>query len=156
MQNGSPSYRKARPDDAQAIADFQVRMAFETEGGLKLNPPTVIQGVQAVFVAPERGQYFVAELEGLVIASLLITYEWSDWRNGQVWWVHSVYVEPAHRDKKVFRGLYCHIQALVQADPYLRGLRLYVEKTNELAQKVYNKIGMNGEHYHLFEWMKTF
>ncbi len=82
--------------------------------------------------------------------------EWSDWRNGTVWWIHSVYVEPSLRGRGTYSGLYRHVQALVTQDESLRGLRLYVDRRNASAQKVYSKLGMSDEHYQLFEWMKTF
>jgi GNAT superfamily N-acetyltransferase len=82
--------------------------------------------------------------------------EWSDWRNGEVWWIHSVFIEPAYRGKGVFSKFYAYVKALVETDPKVRGLRLYVDKTNKSAQAIYGKLGMNGEHYNMFEWMKTF
>ena len=86
----------------------------------------------------------------------MITYEWSDWRNGNVWWIQSVYVVPEFRGQRVYAGLYEHVQALVEADDALRGIRLYVDRRNVAAQQVYTRLGMNGEHYQVFEWMKTF
>lgn len=148
-------YRLATPHDASVIVDFQLAMALETEG-FQLDRPTCEKGVRGVFEVPSRGTYYVAESAGQVIASTLIIPEWSDWRNGEVWWIHSVYVRPEFRGQGVFGGLYRHIQVEVQKRPSLRGLRLYVEKKNEVAQKVYRALGMSDEHYHLFEWMKTF
>lgn len=149
-------YREATGPDHQTIVQFQMEMAFETEG-YNLDLPTVQKGVQAVFDDPSKGKYFVAEsADQKVCASLLIVKEWSDWRNGEVWWIHSVYVVPELRGAKVFSGLYNHVKKTVEADPNLRGLRLYVEKKNLKAQKVYEKLGMTSDHYHLYEWMKTF
>ena len=140
--------------DAEVIADYQVRMALETEN-LKLDPLTVNLGVQAVFDSPEKGKYFVAEDNGTVVGCLLTIPEWSDWRNGTVLWIHSVYVLPEYRSKGVFKMLYQNLVDLVNSpDNDLRGLRLYVDKTNQAAQQVYEKLGMNGEHYHLYEWLK--
>jgi ribosomal protein S18 acetylase RimI-like enzyme len=147
---------KIRPGllfDIQTIADFQVKMAFETEN-MKLDPPTVIKGVTAVLDDPSKGKYWLAELNGVVVGSLLTIPEWSDWRNGTVLWIHSVYVPPEHRKLGIFKKLYTHLKTMVETSPELRGLRLYVDKTNVPAQKVYEALGMNGEHYHLFEWMK--
>jgi GNAT superfamily N-acetyltransferase len=147
---------KIRPGllfDIQTIADFQVKMAFETEN-MKLDPPTVIKGVTAVLDDPSKGKYWLAELNGKVVGSLLTIPEWSDWRNGTVLWIHSVYVPPENRKFGVFKKLYSHLKTMVETSPELRGLRLYVDKTNQPAQKVYEALGMNGEHYHLFEWMK--
>jgi ribosomal protein S18 acetylase RimI-like enzyme len=86
---------------------------------------------------------------------LLITYEWSDWRDGVVWWIQSVYVRPDARQKGVYAGLYQHIKELVGNDPEVSGIRLYVDRRNTGAQQVYARLGMNGEHYQVFEWMKS-
>ena len=144
-------YRDARREDAAAIVDFQQAMARETEE-VDLDRETVTRGVQAVFDDVSRGRYFVADADGDVIASLLITYEWSDWRNGVVWWIQSVYVRPEYRGRGVYGGLYEHVK---QAAPVsVRGIRLYVDRRNARAQEVYRRLGMNGEHYLVFEWMK--
>ncbi len=148
-------YRQATPDDVSVIVDFQLAMALETEE-LELDRVVCSAGVQAVFDDPSRGRYFLAQSEGTVVASLMITYEWSDWRNGNVWWIQSVYVRPSFRGQRVYAGLYEHIQRLVQADDGIRGIRLYVDRRNVSAQTVYTRLGMNGEHYQVFEWMKTF
>jgi GNAT superfamily N-acetyltransferase len=148
-------YREGTPADVSVIVDFQVAMARETEE-LDLDREICTRGVQGVFDDPSRGRYFLAESEGTVIASLMITYEWSDWRNGNVWWIQSVYVRPSFRGQRVYAGLYEHVQRLVQADDGIRGIRLYVDRRNVPAQSVYTKLGMNGEHYQVFEWMKTF
>src|SRR5437879_3200742 len=118
-------YRKGGPADVAAIVDFQVAMARETEE-LDLDREICTRGVQGVFDQPARGRYFLAERNGVVIASLMITYEWSDWRNGNVWWIQSVYVRPDFRGQRVYAGLYEHVKRLVEADESLRGIRLYV------------------------------
>lgn len=141
--------------DIDTIADFQVKMAFETENGLKLDPPTVQKGVGAVIDDPSKGKYWLAEIDGKVVGSLLTIPEWSDWRNGTVLWIHSVYVVPEYRKHGVYKSLYAHLKKMVEDSHDLRGLRLYVDKTNATAQKVYEALGMNGEHYHLYEWMKS-
>jgi GNAT superfamily N-acetyltransferase len=141
------------PNDAEAIIDFQLAMAQETED-VSLDRVIVARGVHAVFAHPSHGSYFVAEADGEVIASLLITFEWSDWRNGVVWWIQSVYVRPAHRGQGVYARLYEHVRSIALADERVRGIRLYVDKRNTVAQNVYNRLGMNGEHYLVFEWMK--
>jgi ribosomal protein S18 acetylase RimI-like enzyme len=148
------TYRRALHTDLPTIVAFQLAMARETEE-LELDEAVCTRGVQAVFAREELGQYFVAEQHGQVVASLLITYEWSDWRNGMVWWIQSVYVHPAARQQGIYAGLYAHIKALVQADETLRGIRLYVDTRNQRAQVVYTRLGMNGEHYRVFEWMKS-
>lgn len=139
--------------DIQVISDYQVKMAWETEQ-LKLDPPTVELGVAAVFDDPSKGKYWLAEVKGEVVGCLLTVPEWSDWRNGTVLWIHSVYVKPEFRKHGVFRKLYSHLKTMVEGSKDLRGLRLYVEKTNGPAQKVYESLGMSGEHYHLYEWLK--
>jgi len=151
-------YRPATRADISTIAEFQLAMALETEQ-LALDRATVLAGVTAVFDQPDRGYYYVAEHSdagnrGAVIASLLITREWSDWRNGEVWWLQSVYVVPAARHRGIFGGLYRYVQSLVAENPAIRGLRLYVDQSNAAAQHVYTQLGMNGEHYRVFEWMK--
>lgn len=139
--------------DIDIIADFQVKMAFETEN-LKLDPPTVIKGVTAVLDDPSKGKYWLAEVAGQVVGCLLTVPEWSDWRNGTVLWIHSVYVHPDHRKAGVYKKLYLHLKQMVEESSELRGLRLYVDKSNSNAQKVYESLGMSGEHYHLYEWLK--
>lgn len=145
--------RPALPDDVPAIIDFQVRMARETEG-MELDLPTVTRGVQAVFDDPAKGRYWVAESAGRVVGSLLTTYEWSDWRNGTVMWIQSVYVPLELRRNGIYRRLYEHLRERVLATPGLVGLRLYVDRRNAAAQGVYERLGMSREHYELFEWLK--
>lgn len=147
-------YRRAVPADAAAIVEFQLAMARETED-IELDPETLRRGVEAVFKHPGLGEYYVAEEDGRVIGSLMITYEWSDWRAGMIWWIQSVYVVPEARGRRVYAGLYEHIKRSVEADENLRGLRLYVDERNRVAQQVYARLGMNGEHYRVFEWMKS-
>lgn len=140
--------------DIDTIADFQLKMALETEN-LKLDSSTLSKGVSAVFDDPAKGKYWIAEVEGKVVGCLLTVPEWSDWRNGTVLWIHSVYVVPEFRGHGVFKKLYLHLKKMVEESTDLRGLRLYVEKTNQRAQKVYEGLGMSGEHYHLYEWLKN-
>ena len=144
--------RKAVPEDLPAISEFQIKMAWETEL-LALHHETVINGVKAVFDEPSRGQYWIASNNDIVIASLLITYEWSDWRNTNVWWLQSVYVIPEFRRKGVFREMYCRIKEEAEKQN-IAGLRLYVETNNVAAQKTYEAIGMKSEHYRLYEWLR--
>jgi ribosomal protein S18 acetylase RimI-like enzyme len=147
------SIRKATITDIPVLIDFQQRLAQETEN-VKLDAAVLEKGLNALFQDPAKGVYYVAEEGSEVIACHLITYEWSEWRNGMVWWMQSVYVKENHRGKNVFRILYNNIIDLIRKDPGLLGLRLYVDKSNARAQKVYETIGMNGEHYTVFEWMK--
>ena len=149
------TYRYATLADISTIVQFQINMARETEDQA-LDSRVLTQGVQAVFEDSSRGQYYVAEREGRVIASTLITYEWSDWRNGIVWWIQSVNVVPEARRQGVYAGLYAYIKGLAEADEQVQGIRLYVDRRNTRAQLVYARLGMNGDHYQVFEWMKTF
>jgi ribosomal protein S18 acetylase RimI-like enzyme len=149
------NFRRALSSDAATIAAFQVAMASETEN-LALDFATVTRGVAAVFERAGLGCYFVAEEDGKVLGSLLITYEWSDWRDGVVWWIQSVYVAPEQRGKGVFTKLYEFIKQQALADKSVMGLRLYVEKNNTRAQKAYEKLGMDGAHYAMYQWMKTY
>lgn len=146
-------YRTAMPSDATAIVDFQIAMARETEQWT-LDRQTCGAGVRAVFDNPSLGRYFVGESGDRVVCSCLITYEWSDWRNGLVWWIQSVYVTPGARRQGVYAGLYSHIKSLVLADPSVRGVRLYVDQGNAVAQAVYSRLGMNGDHYKVYEWLR--
>jgi ribosomal protein S18 acetylase RimI-like enzyme len=145
--------REANITDTEKIVNFQIAMAKETED-IDLDKQTIENGVRNVFLDHSKGKYFVAQENDDVIGSLMITFEWSDWRNGNVWWIQSVYIKPAHRGKKIFRLMYDHLKEQVLRNPEIRGLRLYVDKTNIHAQKVYEKVGMDGEHYQMFEWMK--
>ncbi|BBE18822.1 protein export cytoplasm protein SecA ATPase RNA helicase [Aquipluma nitroreducens] len=145
--------RQAKESDSASIVEFQLAMAWETEE-LQLDEPTVIKGVAAVFEDPAKGIYYVAETEGKVVGSLLTTFEWSDWRNGTVLWIQSVYVRPEYRKRSIFSKLYKHIQEKVNGNRDLRGIRLYADKTNILAHGVYEHLGMTAEHYQMFEWMK--
>ncbi len=145
--------RLAQKEDARFIVDFQILMAEETEH-LALDRPTVEKGVQAVFDDASKGTYWVAEIEGQIVGCLLTVPEWSDWRNGRVLWIHSVYVVPAMRRSGVFRAMYETLKKTVELSTDLCGLRLYVEQENERAQHVYRALGMGNTRYHLFEWMR--
>jgi ribosomal protein S18 acetylase RimI-like enzyme len=144
--------RKATPEDASAIIDFQQKMAWETEK-MTLVTETVTKGVNEVFANHSYGQYWVAEDNGNVVASLLITFEWSDWRNTKVWWFQSVYVLPDYRRTGIFRSMYSHIRNEAEKQG-IAGLRLYVETNNSKAQNTYEALGMQSEHYKMYEWMK--
>lgn len=148
-----PEVRKATVLDKETIAHFQEEMAYETEK-LILDPRRIRAGIEAVFEDDSKGLYFVAEADGKLIGSLLITFEWSDWRNAWVYWIQSVFIEKPFRLQGVYRKMYAHIKQLALADKSVAGIRLYVDKTNTNAQKTYTKLGMNGEHYQVFEWMK--
>lgn len=146
--------RLAKFKEIEAIADFQLLMAMETEH-LRLDKDAIMNGIEAVFEDPEKGTYYVAADENdNAIGCLLTTPEWSEWRNGTVLWIQSVYVIKAYRGRGVFKRLYNKIKQMVEEDESLVGIRLYVEKENVNAQKVYEKLGMNGERYKLYEWLK--
>jgi ribosomal protein S18 acetylase RimI-like enzyme len=145
--------RPARPEDAPAIVDFQIRMARETED-LELDPATVTAGVEAVFADPHKAAYYVAERGGQIIGGLMTTFEWSDWRNGIILWIQSVYVIAEERGRGIYRALYDYLKGRVESDPGLKGIRLYVDKRNAAAQAVYERLGMSREHYDTFEWLK--
>lgn len=151
--NSKITFRKAQNSDSIFIQRFQQAMAFETEQ-IKLDPLTLEKGVSAVLENSALGTYHVCEVDGEVNGSLLLTNEWSDWRNGTVWWLHSLYFKPEHRGQGLFSQMYQYVQELAKNQKDIRGIRLYVDHTNLHAQKVYTKLGMNGDHYRLFEWMK--
>jgi GNAT superfamily N-acetyltransferase len=145
--------RPARPEDAPAVVDFQLRLAKETED-LELDHPTVTAGVAAGMADPNKAVYYVAERGGRIVGGLMTTFEWSDWRNGLILWIQSVYVIAEERGRGTYRALYEYLKRRVEEDPGLKGIRLYVDKRNTAAQQVYARLGMNGEHYATFEWIK--
>lgn len=149
----APRVRPARPDEAGLLIDFQLRLARESEG-LELDPAALGRGVRAVFDDRALGEYWVAELDGRVAGCLLVTREWSDWRNGTVLWIQSVYVLPEARGRGVCRSLYEHQRRRVEDAPDLKGIRLYADRRNHGARATYERLGMTGEHYVLYEWMK--
>lgn len=142
--------RKAQKDDIPAIARFNQAMALETEGR-ELSMDTLRAGVAAVFSDPEKGFYLVAEIGGETAACLLITREWSDWRNGWFWWIQSVYVRPEERGRGVYPAMYEFVKSLAGNEPDVCGFRLYVERENVRAQRVYERLGMKRTDYYLYE-----
>jgi GNAT superfamily N-acetyltransferase len=148
-----PLIRLAVVEDLDFIAGSQVKMAMETEQ-MVLDLTTVSQGVKAVFSDPAKGFYIISESRNERCGCLLITPEWSDWRNAWIWWIQSVYVLPGHRKSGVFGTMYGYIKQLVQQRSDVSGIRLYVDNTNISACEVYTRIGMNGDHYRTFEWIK--
>lgn len=146
--------RRATFHDIHVLVDFQQRLALESEN-IRLDAGALKKGMKALFEDPNKGFYNVAEDEGVIVGCHMITFEWSDWRNGMVWWLQSVYVKQSHRKKGVFRKMFDNLRAIVKNDPSVIGLRLYVDKTNSQAQQVYAAMGMNGDHYTVFELMKT-
>lgn len=145
-------YRQAIASEIGIIVDFQLAMAKETEN-LHLLHDTVSKGVSKIFERPQIGSYYVCSIDDKVVGVLLILPEWSDWRNGAVWWIHSLYILPEHRGHKLFSGFFSFLEKAAQEFNDVRGLRLYVDKRNVAAQSVYKKLGMTDEHYTLFEKM---
>lgn len=142
--------RDATSNDAATIADFNTRMAMETEGR-PLSPELINAGVTAVLNDPAKGRYWVAEIGGEVVGQLLVTFEWSDWRNGVFWWIQSVYVHADHRRAGVFSVLYRHVENLARKSDDICGLRLYVERRNRRAQDTYRALGMKAPGYLVME-----
>lgn len=142
--------RPATADDVARLAAWAEAMAWETEHK-RLDPDTVRRGVAGVFEQPGRGRYFIAERNGVPVGTLMLTYEWSDWRDGDWWWIQSVYVEPAHRRQGVYAALHAHVQVLARASERVRGLRLYVERDNTRAQQTYEALGMADAGYRMYE-----
>jgi GNAT superfamily N-acetyltransferase len=144
--------RPAQPQERGLLAGYQQQMALETEG-LALDPDVLRAGIQRLFDEPAKGSYWVFEQDGQPIGCVLTLTEWSDWRNGDVLWIHSLFVEPQCRGKGVFRQAYEHFQRLVLETEGLRGIRLYVDRRNHKAQQAYQALGMTKEHYELYEWL---
>lgn len=143
--------RPAERKDMAAIAEWNVAMAWETEQK-KLDVQVLSRGVAAVLDEARRGFYLVAERDGGAMGCLLVTYEWSDWRNGDFWWIQSVYVTPDARRSGAFRAMYADVaQRAKQAGAV--GLRLYVETENLRAQRTYRELGMEQCHYFMYEQM---
>jgi GNAT superfamily N-acetyltransferase len=142
--------RRAAPADSPAIADFNLRLAEETEG-LRLDPARVQAGVAALLKDPAKGVYYVAEANGAVVGQLMITYEWSDWRNGNLWWIQSVYVKQECRAQGIFRRLFEHVKTLAREQQGVPALRLYVHAENSRAHRSYERLGMSRTQYEVFE-----
>ena len=146
--------RPARSEDADSIASFSAAMALETEGR-QLDLGRLCQGTLSLLNSPSHGFFLVAERTGAtapgIIAQLMVTYEWSDWRNAVFWWIQSVYVDPAWRRQGVFRRMHETIMATAKSRPDVCGVRLYVEQPNQVAQTVYQRVGLNRSAYQVFE-----
>lgn len=149
MAENAITVRAARRGDIDTIVAFNAAMALETESK-KLPHEMLRAGVTAVFDEPRRGFYRVAEVAGEMAGCLMITFEWSDWRNGDWWWLQSVYVKTAFRRHGVFRAMYDDIETAAKASSNVVGVRLYVEKENRRAQSTYTSLGMIEEDYFVF------
>ena len=146
----SVTIRPARLDDGPIIAEFNARLAWETEHK-QLTRKILDIGVDAVLRDERKGFYTVAEADGEVVGQCLMTFEWSDWRNGWMWWIQSVYVREDFRGKGVWSSLYRHMLERAMADPNVIGIRLYVERNNERARAAYTKLGMTDAGYDILE-----
>ncbi len=146
----SVTIRRATPADARLIAAFNVAMARESEDRA-LDAALLEQGVRHVLLEPRDGFYLVAEVDGEAAGSLMVTYEWSDWRNGCFWWIQSVYVLPEFRRRGVYTRMHAQVREAALADGHACGIRLYVEKDNAGAQATYSQLGMTETDYRLFE-----
>ena len=142
--------RDATPADIEAIVGYNQRLAGETEGK-SLDPAIIGAGVRRGFARPEMCRYFVAEADGRVIGTTMLTYELTDWRDGVIWWLQSVFIEPEFRRHGVFRAIYRHIENLARRDTDVRGLRLYVHRDNARAMQTYEALGMEKAGYELYE-----
>jgi GNAT superfamily N-acetyltransferase len=142
--------RAATPADAPLVVEFNRRLAEESEGKT-LDAAVLAPGVAAALADPHKALYFLAEGEGLVAGQMMVTYEWSDWRNGWLWWVQSVYVRPECRRRGAFRALFGHVEGLARRDPAVIGLRLYVDNGNRAAQETYYRMGMRPAGYFVLE-----
>jgi len=151
--NQALQIRPAQAADAEVLAEFNIAMARETEGK-RLLPAVVGAGVRRMLAEPALGFYLVAEGGGEIAGSLMVTTEWSDWRNGRFWWIQSVYVRPGWRRQGVFRALYRELGRIAEGEPDVCGFRLYVEHENANAQATYRSLGMAGTDYLLFEQLK--
>jgi len=148
----APKYkiRLANAEDAEAIVQFNAMMAKETEDK-ELDMETLRRGVRSVFARGDRGFYVVAVSDGIVIAQLLVTFEWSDWRAAWFWWIQSVYVIPERRKEGVYKGLYKFVKRLSTKRGSVCGFRLYVERENAIAQSAYLSLGMDKSQYEMYE-----
>jgi ribosomal protein S18 acetylase RimI-like enzyme len=142
--------RTATAEDVDALVEFNQAMALETEGK-RLDPDILRAGVTAVFADAQKGFYVVADEDGSVAAGLMVTTEWSDWRNGWFWWIQSVYVQPEHRGSGLYGQMYAFVKSRAAEAENVCGFRLYVEKENERAQRVYEKLGMERTYYLMYE-----
>ena len=142
--------RLAQKEDVVSLVEFNQAMALETEGK-QLKPEILHSGVNAVFDDSKKGFYVVAENAGEIVGGLMITYEWSDWRNAWFWWIQSVYILPEYREQGIYRMLYEYIKQKAEESKDVCGFRLYVEKENRRAQKVYEKTGMESSYYVMYE-----
>lgn len=148
--------RKATRDDIDVMVGMQMDMAWETER-LHLDYATVKRGITMPFERDNIADFYVVEEEGenKIVAMLMTTQEWSDWRAGSVLWIQSVFVRSDYRRRGLFAKMYAYLKHMVETSDNYQGLRLYVEKENANAMATYKKLGMEVEHYHMMKWMKS-
>lgn len=144
------SIRDATPADLDQVVEFNLRLAEESEGR-SLDPERLRGGVSALLSDAGKGRYFLLERNGSVVGQTMITFEWSDWRNGVFWWIQSVYVHAEHRGTGAFSALYRHIRDKALNEKDVCGIRLYVDKTNQHAADIYRALGMQDAHYDMLE-----
>ncbi|MDP5030253.1 MAG: GNAT family N-acetyltransferase [Paraglaciecola sp.] len=142
--------RVADENDIPSLVEFNLNMAFETEQK-RLNTKVLTSGVSALVKDANKGYYLVAETADQVVGSLMVTTEWSDWRNAVFWWIQSVYIVPEHRRKGIYAQLYTKVKELAKTQGNICGFRLYVEKENVVAQQTYQALGMHESHYLMYE-----
>ena len=142
--------RDARPDDVDTLMGFQLAMAAETEDK-GLDPARLQRGIDYLLTHPAEGFYLMADLEGIAAGSLMVTFEWSDWRNASFWWIQSVYVSPHFRQRGVYRRLHQFVRDRAREKGGVCGFRLYVERENADAQRVYEALGMSHTEYLMYE-----
>jgi ribosomal protein S18 acetylase RimI-like enzyme len=142
--------REATIGDVEIIVDMNIGIASETEGKV-LDRKIITEGVKMAVSNSSLARYFIAESSGFIAGQTMVTYEWSDWRAGQIWWLQSVYVLPQFRSKGCFRSLYRFVKSLAERDPLSRAIRLYVMEDNEVGKNVYSKVGMNHSGYVVYE-----
>ena len=142
--------RDGTASDLEFIVEANRRLALESED-IELDLTLLRPGVATVLADRSLGRYFVAEAGGGPIGQMMLTYEWSDWRNGTFWWIQSVYVDDAYRGQGVFSALFRHAAGLASADPAVCGLRLYVDRANTRAQEIYAHLGLHASNYEFME-----
>ena len=147
---GEFNIREAVVDDGETIAGFNAAMALESEG-ISLDRATLRSGVDAALVDETKAFYLIAEADGIPVGQLMVTTEWSDWRNGWIWWIQSVYVKPEARRQGVYRRLYKRLRDMAGARGDIRGMRLYVMRENWVAKRTYEALGMSHSEYDLYE-----
>lgn len=144
---------EATSADWEALVDLQIKLAWETEK-LELNKEILSSGMKNLLADTHKGKYYKLLDNQAIIGCMLNTYEWSDWRDGWVIWIQSLYILSEYRGQGLYRLMYEYIQETVAQSSDYKGIRLYVDKTNLKAIEVYKSLGMNNQHYELFEWLK--